>query len=130
MGAEIETLEYALGVGGENFARRLAVEQGEYDRDQTAHDQRVTVADEVEMGPAGITDATGGQPHLAGAPAHTILLGAFRLGERGQLPSEIDDVAVTLLPIVEQREVGNDLVNGHRFASDICARRRHRKPRG
>src|SRR4051794_7247977 len=48
VGAEVERAEEALGVGRQDLVGSLAVEEGDDDRDQSPHDERVAVADEMK----------------------------------------------------------------------------------
>ena len=77
----------------------------------------------------------GFQPDLADAAAHLGGLVAIALRHRRQRAAELDDIAVAILPIVEELEIRDNLVNGHRTkgsgeaSRDIDARRAERKLR-
>ena len=110
--AELETAEGSLGVGGGNLRRRLVVEEHDRDGDQAAHDDRIAVTDKTEHGLAVPHLGARPQPHLAGAAAHLVGVGAMGVRQRLQMPAELDDVAVALFPVAEEVEVGRDLVEG------------------
>ena len=104
-------------VDSENFARRLAVEKRDRDSDQSAHDQRVAVADKMEyrnLPPTGSPARR--KPNLAGAAANPVRLRVLRFRQRLELLAELDDVAVPVLPIVEERKIRLDFVDRHAAA--------------
>ena len=49
-----------------------------------------------------------GEPDLAGAAAHLVGVRAQRLGQRRQLAPQLDQIAIAVLPVVEQRKVRAD----------------------
>ena len=108
-------VEHRKGVGGQDLARALAGIEREEDRDQPAHDVGVAVALEGQRRAVGAVRLhVGHQPDLAGAAAHLVGLGVRRLGERRQVASELDHIAVAIVPLVEQLEILNDVVDiGH-----------------
>src|SRR6516165_104526 len=54
------------------------------------------------------------QPDLAGAAAHLVGLVVSTFRKRRQSPSKFDDIAVAVVPLLEQREILNDFINrGH-----------------
>src|SRR6516164_1437459 len=58
----------------------------------------------------------GCEPHLAGAATDLVLVRAVGLGKWGQAPAEFDHVAVAVLPVIEEREVGADRFERHAIA--------------
>src|SRR5262249_47568441 len=53
------------------------------------------------------------KPHLAGAATHFVGVRAQRLRERWQRPSQLDHIAIAVLPVIEQGEIGADRVERH-----------------
>ena len=77
----------------------------------------VAVALEAEHDSAiGSALCLGCEPQLAGAAADLVSVRAVGLGQGGQAPAELDDVAVAVLPIVEESEVGSDRIERHPIA--------------
>jgi len=71
----------------------------------------VAVAGEGERGPALAVRMHGGrEPDLARAALDLIRFGAVALGEGSQAAPELDDIAVAVVPLLEQRKVVDDLV--------------------
>src|SRR6478672_13561870 len=82
----------------------------------------VAVALEAEHGSAiGSALCLGCEPHLAGAAANLVSVRAVGLGQAGQAPAELDDVAIAVLPVVEEREVGADRIERHPIAVGASA---------
>src|SRR6185503_1705832 len=71
---------------------------------------RVAVADEAEARDGAAAIDVGREPHLADAALHLVGGGAVVLGQRRKLAAKLDDVAVAILPIVEQLEIGEDFL--------------------
>ena len=91
----------------------------EQDGDEAAHDMRVAVALEIQhRAGRAVRPDIGDEPHLAGAALHFIGVVMRRVGERRQFAPQLDHVAIAVVPLVEQREILDDVVNrGH--APDI-----------
>ena len=53
------------------------------------------------------------EPHLAGTATDLVSVRAAGLRQGGQAPAELDHVAVAVLPVVEEREVGADRFERH-----------------
>src|SRR5215510_7321191 len=71
----------------------------------------IAVAGEGEQGPALAVRMHGGrEPNLAGAALHLVRVGTVALGQRAQTAAELDDIAVAVVPLLEQRKVVDDLV--------------------
>src|SRR5262245_10981844 len=54
-----------------------------------------------------------GQPHLADAALHLVLRRMLFLRQRLQRAAELDDIAVAVVPLVQQLEIVPDFVDGH-----------------
>ncbi len=79
---------------------------------EAAYDMGVAVALEGQHRTGGaVAFYMGEQPDLAGAAAHFVGLavGAFR--QRLQRAAKLDDIAIAVVPLIEQREILNDVVD-------------------
>ena len=104
---EVKRAQRLCCIDGQDFLGRFAGIDGKENGNQSAHDVRITVTDERETATAMHCR---GKPNLANAAFHFGAGVPFSIGQRVQLPPELDHVAVAILPIVEQLEVGEDLV--------------------
>src|SRR5262245_38529470 len=107
---EMQAAKHSVGVEIENGVGGLARIQGEQNGDQPSHDMGVAVADEAQARHAVVRADNGGEPHLAHAALHFVARVPFSLRQRRQFPTELDDVAITILPVLEKIEIANDLV--------------------
>src|SRR5262249_16604972 len=95
------------------------------------HDVRVAIADEGEDWPARAVRLDAGcEPHLTGAALHLVGVGARALGQRRQLAAELDHIAVAVVPVVEDGEIVDDVVDIHALRLRPRYRRRPRRGRG
>src|SRR5467141_5053857 len=89
--AKSELIEYRKRIGGKNFLRRAARKQRQQDRDQSAHNVGVTVA---EIGKDRFVAAVPAdvfcEPNLAGAALDLVGCGMCRFGHRLQRAAEFD----------------------------------------
>ena len=93
---------------------RLFRIQREQDRNQAAHDMRIAIAAKFQHGSACAVRAdVRGEPDLTGAAAYFIGLGMLGFRHWFERAANFDQVAITIVPIVEQREVIRDLVYRH-----------------
>src|SRR5579863_4319980 len=112
MFAESEFVEYGNRICREDLLRGMARIKRQQDRDQSAHDMGVAVAQVFQQRFAAIAAFEAlREPNLAGATLH--LVGGRMLGfrHRFERPAEFDDVPVTVVPILQQLEIFPDLVN-------------------
>ncbi len=70
----------------------------------------VAVADKAQAWAVSARVDQRGEPDLADAALHLVGGGAVFLGQGLEPPSKLDDVAITVLPVVEKLEIGKDLV--------------------
>jgi hypothetical protein len=108
--AEAHAAENGFRVGLGDFARRLAGIEGEQDGDEPTHDVRVAIAPESEHRlavPRGLLD----QPDLARAAAHLVFVVVLGRRQRRERLAELDDIAIAVLPIVEEAEILNQILN-------------------
>ena len=95
------------------------------DRDQAAHDHRVAVAAKVEPRRGALAVDPRREPDLAGAALDLGRRRPQRVVERRHRAAELDDVAVAVLPVVEEGEVVGDRFEagrGHGTGSSRCSR--------
>lgn len=89
---------------GDVACRAVAIER-QRQIDQPFDDMGIAVAakpqDRLAIGPADF----GFEPNLAGASLDPVDLVMGRFGERVQLPSKLDQVAISLAPIIQKREI-------------------------
>src|SRR3954451_10413174 len=112
--AQSDAVEYVDGIGGEDLARRLTGIDGEQNRDETAHDMSVAVACEREYGAIlTIRLRRRREPDLAGAALHFVGFLAVALVELREAAPEFDHIAVAIVPLVQQGEILDDLVDVH-----------------
>src|SRR6266699_3322901 len=122
--AQSHALEQRDRVGREDFSRALAGVDREQDRNQSAHDMGIAVAHERQHRTIPSVRANRRrQPNLACAALHLAGLIAVPLVERREAPPQLDDIKIAVIPIVEQRKIVDDFVNGHGFAASASRRR-------
>src|SRR5260370_35443525 len=86
----------------------------EQNRDEPAHDMSIAVAGEIQDGsPRTIRTHRGCKPNLAGATLDLVRVRAVALGQRAQASAKLDDIAVAVVPLLEQRKILDDLVDRH-----------------
>src|SRR5215813_6969963 len=118
---EAQALEQRDRIGREDVASVLAGIDHKQNRDQATHDMCIAVAYERQQRPGlAIVLAIGlhrrRQPDLAGTALHLVGIVAVLLVKRRKRTAELDDVAVAVVPLVQQRKVLDDLVYGHGLA--------------
>ncbi len=91
--------------GKDRFRLAIGI-QRESDRDQTAHQMGIAVAEEMKhRAPVGAGARFALDPDLADATAHLGRLVVRGFGQRFERLAEFEDVAVAIFPIVEKSEV-------------------------
>src|SRR5690606_21693582 len=103
------TTEVILDVERKDFLRRTPVVGRQNYFQQPLDDEGITVS--VEIQPATLVAA--GQPYLALATTHHVLLDPGLLVERRQLAPQVDDALVTILPAVEEGQAVENVVAAH-----------------
>src|SRR5262249_39667190 len=107
--AQAELVEQRDGIAVENFACCLPRVEGEQDRDQPAHDVGVAVAREGQDWTTGAVRLDAGRkPHLAGAALHLVGVTARSFRQRLEFAPELDHIAITVVPVVEDGEIVDD----------------------
>ena len=106
----------ACRIGGQDLLGGLALVQGEQDGDQPAHDVGVAVALELKhrgarRGPPGASSSPARPGWRSRAPCWRRC--AAPSGSGGRRAPQLDHVAVAVLPVVEQGEIGADGVERH-----------------
>ena len=106
---EAEFAERRQGVGSDDLLGRAVREKRDRDRDQPAHQMRIAVAAKMQNGLAGRVAADFAfEPDLADAAANLVGVVMRGLAQRLERSAEFDDVAITILPVVEEGEIGAD----------------------
>src|SRR5690349_13597834 len=113
---EMQQPECMRRVDADDVLSRLAGVEREENRDHAAHDMGVAVADEAQSRAAAIRIDFGREPDLAHAALHLVRCRALALGQGLKPAPELDHVAIAVLPVVEEREVGADLVESRDLA--------------
>ena len=112
--AEAEFVENGNRIRGKDLLRRAVRIKRKQDRDKSAHDMGVTVAEVVQPElTAAICDPAFLQPNLARAALDLVGCGMLGVGHRIERAAELDDIAVAVIPIFKQREIVLDFV-------DVC----------
>ena len=105
-------------------------EEREKNGNQPAHDMRVAVADEGEArGPRAPVNLRG-EPDLANTALHLVDLSALRLGQRLEPAPELDHIAVAVFPVVEQLEIGQDILEARGAGFIHCVHRQNIRENG
>lgn len=118
---EAEFAEGRYRVSRENGFGRAVGEQRYGDGDEPADEVRVAVAAKMEdRAPLIVLARLALEPDLADAAAHLVDVVVRRFGQRLERTAELDDVAVAILPLVEEGEIVTDGVNrGQRRAREL-----------
>ena len=114
MAEQIDTVEEAVHVVVMNALGGLLVERRQHDGRQAFHDQRIGIHRQIQG--VGITVVIGFQPHLALAAAHKPVFGLQVVREAGQLLAQVDDIAITLFPVIQKFQILGNVLGGHVLA--------------
>ena len=119
------------GVDGEDFLARAAGIEADQEGGETAHDMGVAIGPEGE----GVAILAGDQPDLAHTTLDLVDVGALGLRHVRQGFSHVDEIAIALLPIVQEVELvdevvdlGLDVLCRHVSAEVVRATRRGKPP--
>ncbi len=106
---EAEFAECRQGVRGDDLPGRAVGEKRDRDRDQPAHQMRIAVAAKMQDRLAGrVAAALAFEPNLADAAANLVGVAMRGRAQRLERAAEFDDIAITVLPVVEEGEIGAD----------------------
>src|SRR5580704_8381126 len=109
---ELQLSEHVLGIGREDFLSRLAVEKREDQRHQALDDMGVAVTlEEKPRLAVAADDPTGLEPDLARATAHLVRLALRALRQGLEAAAKVDEIAIAIVPIVEELEIGKNVVD-------------------
>lgn len=102
MGLEVQFTQGGFWVDRCDVRRALSLIKAQKDGDQPFDNGCITVPPDAQVARfSGIED----QPYLAGTTANARVFRPLLLGQRGQLSTKIDDVAIALVPILKERHV-------------------------
>src|ERR1700731_3047517 len=73
----------------------------------------VALEDEARRGPGGCAIDLGREPDLTGAAANFVRLRAHRFRQRRQAPAEPDHVGIAVLPVLQELEVRENVLEHH-----------------
>jgi hypothetical protein len=97
------------GVGSQDFANGAIRIERKRDGDKAAHQVRVAVAPIMEHPfPGRIRAIANLEPHLADAAANFIRIVVCSLAQGLERPTEFENIAIAILPVVEEGEVAAD----------------------
>ena len=97
------------GVGSQDFANGAVRIERKRDGDKAAHQVRVAVAPIMEHPfPGRIRASAKLKPHLADAAANFIRVVVGSLAQGLERPTEFENIAIAILPVVEEGEVAAD----------------------
>src|SRR5208337_3832257 len=105
--------EYRLLVGGENLAGLFPRIKREQNGDKPPDDMSVAIAPETQDRVRSVSFRMRDQPHLACAAANFRPGRALGILQRLQFAAKLDQIAIPVLPIVEQAEIIDDLFDLH-----------------
>src|SRR6266487_714146 len=109
--AQSQTIEQGDRVGRQDLDGLLAGDGREQDGHEPPDDVSIAVATEGEHGLVVIETHGRCQPHLTGAALNLVRLGAVKPGQRVHAAAELDDVAISVVPFVQQSEVVDDVID-------------------
>src|SRR6476646_6720436 len=112
---QLETPEHHLRIDPNDLVRAPARVDRKEDGDQPAHDMGVAVALEAEAqrGPGGGAIDLSREPDLTGAAANFVRLRSRSSRQWRQGAAELDHVAVAVLPVIQELEVREDVLERH-----------------
>src|SRR6185312_14307813 len=115
---EAERSKNRLGIDGKDLAGALAGIEGEQDGHQATHDVGIRIALKPHDGIRTFA-ALGKEPDLANAALHPVRVVTRLIRKRWQRFTEFDDIAVAILPIIEEGKVVANGLDRRRHRLDI-----------
>src|SRR5690625_427901 len=106
---EVELVEIAFDIEVQYRLDGLAVVGGQHHTQQAAHDEGVAVSVKMQL----VSTALMHQPDLTLTTPDKVLLGAVNLGQWFQLFAQLDNVFVTIFPVIEKTQRFNNIVAGN-----------------
>ena len=108
--AELEPGQYGVGIDRQDLARCLARVDRKQDRDKAADDVCVAITGERKHLIVAARGALCGEPDLARATPHLVVVVPLGGLQGFQHAAKLDDIAVAVFPIIEEREIRADIV--------------------
>src|SRR5690625_2629796 len=106
---EVELVEIAFDIEVQYRLDGLAVVGGQHHTQQAAHDEGVAVSVKMQL----VSTALMHQPDLTLTTPDKVLLGAVNLGQWFQLFAQLDNVFVTIFPVIEKDRKSTRLNSSH-----------------
>src|SRR4051812_2745395 len=126
---EPQVLEHLERVRVQDGLRLLPGIQRDQEGDEPFGNMRVAVGLEVQHGPGPAARHVDVEPDLALAAGHKLMV-AMRLGgQRRQHAPELHHVLELLVPLLEELEIGQDIVDGRQHNARTWVARRYRASR-
>ena len=110
---ELKLLQHGERVGVADFLCRATRIQRYQNGDEAAHDQRIAVADKLDVPHTVLLEHGCIEPDLADAAGHLVFIGMLLDRQWFQILAQFDDVTVTVLPIVQEVEVLDNRIDRH-----------------
>src|SRR5262249_4546358 len=112
MFAQTHAFEQFDGIAVQDLPCALARIDSEQDRNQSAHDMSIAVAGKSQDRAAGAIRAHSGiEPDLAGAALNLVGIDMRRLRQWRQFAPQLDQIAIAIVPVVQDPKIADDLVN-------------------
>src|SRR5436190_23903423 len=112
MFAQTDAFEQFDGIGVQDLSCALARIESEQDCNQSAHNMGITIAGKSQHWAARAVRAHSGvEPDLARAALNFVGMAMRRLRQRRQFAPQLNQIAIAIIPVVQDREIANDLVN-------------------
>ena len=117
---QAEFTERRKGVDAEDLLGRPVGKKRDRDRHEPAHEMQIAVAAKVQNRLAGrVPTSFAFEPNLADAAANLVGVVVRGLAQRLERAAQLDDVAIAVLPLLEEGEIGaNGFDRGQRRARD------------
>src|SRR6516165_5146128 len=112
MFAQTHAFEQFDGIGVQDLPGAFARIDGEQDCNQSAHDMGIAIADKSQHWAARAVRAHSGvEPDLARATLNLVGIAMRRLRQRRQFAPQLNQIAIAIVPVVQDRKIAEDLLN-------------------
>jgi hypothetical protein len=107
MFAQTHAFEQFDGIGVQDLPCALARIDSEQDRNQSAHDMGITIAGKAAR---AVRAHSGVELDLARAALNLVGIAMRRLRQWRQLAPQLNQIAIAIVPVVQDRKIADDLV--------------------